>query len=220
MRFQLSHFRLFSTFLVSSLCVSLVRGRSNLQDVRKKIRSRRSGSILPVNLGVSTTDDEMVSAARAIFTRGTSNEGTLVCRQHNSRWRACVQCFFLEVRISHSDCGAEFTVQIDTGSTDLWINPLGRNFTVLNDTYLYVEEAYGSGDVQGTIAFAKFSIGDFVVESQGRPFLCNAHNVSLIRTLTARRTTHGDSVGARHHSRWRRARYSLPRQRRMLRGCH
>ena len=61
----------------------------------------------------------------------------------------------------------DFTVLIDTGSTDLWVNTTGRSLKLTNSTDLEVTIGYGQGGVDGNIAFAELMIGDFVVPSQG-----------------------------------------------------
>ncbi|KAM5543324.1 hypothetical protein V8D89_003198 [Ganoderma adspersum] len=63
--------------------------------------------------------------------------------------------------------GEEFTVQLDTGSTDLWVDGLGRNITLTNSTNISVNETYGIGSVFGNIAFTGVRLGDFYVPSQG-----------------------------------------------------
>ncbi|TBU31743.1 aspartic peptidase domain-containing protein [Dichomitus squalens] len=62
--------------------------------------------------------------------------------------------------------GQNFTVQLDTGSSDLWLNTAGRAVQLTNATDLAAEEAYGSGQAAGSIAFAELRIGDFTLPSQ------------------------------------------------------
>ncbi|KAI1796364.1 aspartic peptidase domain-containing protein [Ganoderma leucocontextum] len=62
--------------------------------------------------------------------------------------------------------GQNFTVQLDTGSSDLWLYTAGRPVQLTNSSDLIAVEAYGKGQVQGNIAFAQLQIGDFTIESQ------------------------------------------------------
>ena len=62
---------------------------------------------------------------------------------------------------------ADFTVLLDTGSSDLWLNIAGRGVELTNTSDLEALEGYGKGQVRGNIAFAEVQIGDFTIESQG-----------------------------------------------------
>ncbi|PIL34121.1 hypothetical protein GSI_03832 [Ganoderma sinense ZZ0214-1] len=62
--------------------------------------------------------------------------------------------------------GQNFTVQLDTGSSDLWLYTGGRPVQLTNTTDLVTAEGYGKGEVQGTIEFAQLQIGDYTIESQ------------------------------------------------------
>ena len=65
-----------------------------------------------------------------------------------------------------------FTVQLDTGSTDLWVDGRGRNIKLTNSTNIAVTETYGMGSTSGTIAFADVRLEGFHVASQGMcPFV-------------------------------------------------
>ena len=61
----------------------------------------------------------------------------------------------------------EFTVQLDTGSSDLWIYAPGNSIKVLNDSHLSANLTYGTGSVDGPIQFAEVKIGEYTIPSQG-----------------------------------------------------
>ncbi|KAH9935100.1 acid protease [Epithele typhae] len=62
--------------------------------------------------------------------------------------------------------GESFVVQLDTGSSDLWLNTTGRNLQFTNTTDLNITEGYGMGSVSGWLSFADMTIGDFSVPNQ------------------------------------------------------
>ncbi|KAH9935099.1 acid protease [Epithele typhae] len=62
--------------------------------------------------------------------------------------------------------GEAFVVQLDTGSSDLWLNTTGRNVQFTNTTDLNVTEGYAKGGVSGWLSFADMTIGDFSVPGQ------------------------------------------------------
>ncbi|EIW62495.1 acid protease [Trametes versicolor FP-101664 SS1] len=62
--------------------------------------------------------------------------------------------------------GQNFTVLLDTGSTDLWINSKGIDLVLTNTTNLSVTETYGIGEVHGTLQYAELRVGEYVVPSQ------------------------------------------------------
>lgn len=61
----------------------------------------------------------------------------------------------------------DFTVLLDTGSTDLWVNSRGLELMLTNTTDLPMTELYGRGEVHGTVQFAELRVGEYVVPSQG-----------------------------------------------------
>ncbi len=61
----------------------------------------------------------------------------------------------------------DFTVLLDTGSTDLWVNSKGLELMLTNTTDLPMTESYGRGEVHGTLQFAELRVGEYVVPSQG-----------------------------------------------------
>ncbi|KAH9912981.1 aspartic peptidase domain-containing protein [Epithele typhae] len=62
--------------------------------------------------------------------------------------------------------GEAFIVQLDTGSSDLWLNTTGRNVQFTNTTDLNITESYGKGSASGWLSFADMTIGDFSVPNQ------------------------------------------------------
>ncbi|KAH9893132.1 aspartic peptidase domain-containing protein [Epithele typhae] len=62
--------------------------------------------------------------------------------------------------------GEAFVVQLDTGSSDLWLNITGRTLQFTNTTDLNITEGYGKGSVSGWLSFADMTIGDFSVPNQ------------------------------------------------------
>ena len=65
-------------------------------------------------------------------------------------------------------CGSsEFTVQLDTGSTDLWVDGRGRNIKATNTTGIPGNVSYAGGEVSGVISFAELKVGEYTVSSQG-----------------------------------------------------
>lgn len=63
---------------------------------------------------------------------------------------------------------ADFDVQLDTGSSDLWIRTPKAPLTIRNDSGLHpVNLTYGSGWASGPIQFAEVKIGEYVIPSQG-----------------------------------------------------
>ncbi|KAI0351016.1 acid protease [Trametes cingulata] len=72
-------------------------------------------------------------------------------------------------------CLPDFTVILDTGSSDLWVNTKGLNLQVTNTTDLQTDNTYAIGDVRGNIAFAELRIGPYVIPHQA---FTNASEVS------------------------------------------
>ncbi|KAH9895010.1 acid protease [Cubamyces lactineus] len=59
-----------------------------------------------------------------------------------------------------------FSVILDTGSSDLWVNLKNRQIFLDNSTNLQVNETFGKGSLVGAIQFADLKLGDFTVQSQ------------------------------------------------------
>ncbi|KAI0737568.1 acid protease [Daedaleopsis nitida] len=62
--------------------------------------------------------------------------------------------------------GQNFTVILDTGSTDLWVDARGRDVQLTNTTSIEATEVYGQGQTSGNIAFADLKIGEYAISSQ------------------------------------------------------
>lgn len=60
-----------------------------------------------------------------------------------------------------------FIVQMDTGSSDLWVYSPGTTLNLTNTTDITTTESYGQGVAEGTIVFGEFKLGGFTVPSQG-----------------------------------------------------
>lgn len=61
----------------------------------------------------------------------------------------------------------EFAVQLDTGSSDLWVYANTTQISLTNTTALSGGIVYGSGNCSGTIDFAEVKIGPYTIPSQG-----------------------------------------------------
>lgn len=73
-----------------------------------------------------------------------------------------------------------FPVQLDTGSSDLWVSGLAtqniHSSGQLNDNNL-VEIVYGVGNVFGNVMFADIEFGGFTIQNQGTKSLCKDLNI-------------------------------------------
>ncbi|KAM5543337.1 hypothetical protein V8D89_003211 [Ganoderma adspersum] len=75
--------------------------------------------------------------------------------------------------------GQNFTVQLDTGSSDLWLFAPDRPMQLTNTTDLLTSETYGKREVQGSVQFAELQIGDFVIKSQAFLQAIDKHEFDL-----------------------------------------
>ncbi|OSD03925.1 acid protease [Trametes coccinea BRFM310] len=62
--------------------------------------------------------------------------------------------------------GTSFLVQLDTGSSDLWLNLNGQDIDLVATSNIPAQIQYGSGGVSGNVQFADVQLGDLVIESQ------------------------------------------------------
>ena len=60
-------------------------------------------------------------------------------------------------------------MQIDTGSSDLWVNyaNLTTGMEIASNPHLSGADAYGDGEVSGEIILAKLQLGELTAPQQG-----------------------------------------------------
>ncbi|GJE94323.1 acid protease [Phanerochaete sordida] len=71
--------------------------------------------------------------------------------------------------------GQDFTVQLDSGSSDLWVYAPNGGIQITNDSHISGGIEYVKGVVSGTIQFAELKFGEYTIPSQA--FL-NVQNIS------------------------------------------
>ncbi|PCH36226.1 acid protease [Wolfiporia cocos MD-104 SS10] len=76
--------------------------------------------------------------------------------------------------------GQELLIQLDTGSSDLWVNLPNDQIEITNITNITAQETYGIGAVTGPIAFANVSLGPHFVPDQA---FINATNATDFGTI-------------------------------------
>ncbi|KZT03089.1 acid protease, partial [Laetiporus sulphureus 93-53] len=76
--------------------------------------------------------------------------------------------------------GQDLLIQLDTGSSDLWVSLPSGQFEFTNVTDITAQETYGIGAVTGTIVFANASLGDHFVYNQA---FINATNATDFGTI-------------------------------------
>ncbi|KZT64378.1 acid protease [Daedalea quercina L-15889] len=76
--------------------------------------------------------------------------------------------------------GQDVLIQLDTGSSDLWVNLDEGEIEFSNTTDLPAQEAYGIGQIAGTIQFANVELGDNMVPNQAFMNVSNATNFGTI----------------------------------------
>lgn len=76
--------------------------------------------------------------------------------------------------------GREFLIQLDTGSSDLWLMNNGTPITLTNTTNLTLDDAFGIGNINGTVEFAQVSLGPYTVPNQAFLNVSSASDFDLI----------------------------------------
>lgn len=74
-------------------------------------------------------------------------------------------CSVDETSISLSN--TDFRVELDTGSSDLWVYPNATPVQLTNSTNLNATLTYAQGEMSGTILFATVEFGGYTIPSQG-----------------------------------------------------
>lgn len=82
-----------------------------------------------------------------------------------------VSTMFLSYTVKILTSCEAFTVQMDTGSSDLWVLPGSTQIPLTETTNITIEESYGSGTASGMIQFAHMEFAGFTVPEQGASLL-------------------------------------------------
>lgn len=61
----------------------------------------------------------------------------------------------------------DFTVILDSGSSDLWVYAPNTTLKTTNSSGVSTNITYGKGFVAGEIQFAELKVGEYTVPSQG-----------------------------------------------------
>lgn len=62
---------------------------------------------------------------------------------------------------------AEFRVQLDSGSSDLWIFSPKADLKLTGKSKFVVKETYGIGEADGPVVFGELKLGAYTVPNQG-----------------------------------------------------
>lgn len=74
----------------------------------------------------------------------------------------------------------DFSLQLDTGSSDLWLHsPTPVNTTNTTDTLITL--TYGLGSAAGKVDYASLAIGDYTIPEQGGHVSANLRFSALMR---------------------------------------
>lgn len=91
---------------------------------------------------------------------------TTVCCEHDDWWSRCVSTQTVFAYCIHAR-DTEVLIQLDTGSSDLWVSPETSDIEFTNSTDLQADEAYGIGHISGSVQFANVQLGNHIVPNQG-----------------------------------------------------
>ncbi|KAI0732205.1 acid protease [Fomitopsis betulina] len=76
--------------------------------------------------------------------------------------------------------GQQVLIQLDTGSSDLWVSPVTGGIEFTNSTDLQANESFGIGQIVGSVQFANVQLGDHIVPNQAFLNVTNATDFDTI----------------------------------------
>lgn len=151
---------------------SIVNFRSFAFDTRRK--ARRHLDVLDGTNGtffngttINLTNDMDIAVWRSnlVCLRPKLMYYCSVSREYNA-WRTKFVSLCSTPTLPYASL-ADFTVELDTGSSDLWIMPNSTSLTLTNATSMQLNISYLEGNVSGVIDYAMLEIGSYEIPWQG-----------------------------------------------------